>query len=464
MATRSKLSPARRARHALVLLFREARRLQRQRRRRYAGVLIAACAVAGAGGFLIARDTSDSPAASGGRPAPVLVSLKLPRAGDYFSLAVVGTRVLVSGGPRGSLFPTGVTSLSDGRAVGSCDAAEVEPGTLRLGPVAHANCGDPALYGELVLAISYSEHQRPPADGISEFAIRIAHRDARARDGYTLGPVVMTYPQCSDCDAQWIYGDGSLWLYAAYDGEMSHSAGELLRVANDGRVAQRWAIPQDPRELLAADDDGLWFAPSLEGGYPPHLRGSQRIDYQSLYRVTPGARAPKRVFDLGAGGADWLVAAGHTVWIDDNSFKDKGRRVHNVLWRLQGPGATPVLHAAYAPNSDEGGDIGESPATHAGNAAIGIYYVSDPGYGSDESATQRVMRLSPNAAGQRVVSKVPAPLDIGSYGAGPPGVALGRSFYFLNPPLLDYRQGDKPPIVQGRGVLYRVTPRRRAVN
>jgi hypothetical protein len=43
-------------------------------------------------------------------------------------------------------------------------------------------------------------------------------------------------------------------------------------------------------------------------------------------------------------------------------------------------------------------------------------------------------------------------------GEGPPGVALGRTFYFLDPPLLDYPGGNRPPIVEGRAVLYRASP------
>ncbi len=411
--------------------------------------------IAAGGGFLIAG--TDGPLTGpGDHPVPPLVSsLALPKAGDYFSLAVVGGRVIVSGGPDGSLFPSGsTTSLSDDRAVGTCDAATVEPGTLKLGHVTHANCGDPALYGERVLAVSYLA--QPPAsraDGLDTFAVRIARVDPAARDGYTLGPIVMTYPQCSDCDAQWIYGDGSLWLYDTYNnGAVSRPDGELLRVSDaTGTVVQRWAIPQNPRELLAVDADGLWFAPSVEGGEPLHTPASQMVRYESLYRVTPGARAPVGVFKIPSGRAHWLVAAGHTVWLEADS--ERGR---STLWRLQGPDATPTAHGSYPANSDQGADIGEAPPTHAGNAAIGIYYVTSPAYTSPVNAPQQIIRLSPDAAEQQTVATVPAAPNGDSYGIGPPGAALGRTFYFLDPAELDYPGGDRAPIVQGHGVLYRV--------
>jgi hypothetical protein len=118
------------------------------------------CGIASGGGFLIAGTDGSSTGPGDHRVPPLVSSLALPKAGDYFSLAVVGGSVIVSGEPEGSLFPSGsTTSLSDDRAVGTCDAATVEPG--KLGHVRHANCGDPALYGEQALAVSYLA--QPPA-------------------------------------------------------------------------------------------------------------------------------------------------------------------------------------------------------------------------------------------------------------------------------------------------------------
>ncbi len=335
--------------------------------------------------------------------------------------------------------------------MGTCTAATVKPGTLKLGRVMHANCGDPALYGERVLAVSYLTQPVSPARGPDEFAVRIAHIDPGAPDGYRLGPVVMNYPQCSDCSAQWVYGDGSLWLYSAYHGGPSRSSGELLRVSGaTGKVVQHWAIPQNPRELLALNADGLWFAPSIEGGYPPHTSASQRLGYQSLYRVTPGARTPLRVLTIGPGGAYWLVAAGHSVWLETRG---------GLLWRIRGSNATPTRLGRYPANGNQGADIGEAPPTHAGNAAIGVYFVSSTGFYSAVSAPERIVRLSAGAARQQTVAQVPAPPQGNSYVPAPPAVALGRSFYFLDPPLFDYRAGNEAPIVHGQGILYRVTER-----
>ncbi|MGH2874509.1 MAG: hypothetical protein ACRDL5_18875 [Solirubrobacteraceae bacterium] len=447
MATMLEPPRRKRVRRALGSLFREARRLEHRRRRRYAAAVVLVGAIAGGSGLLLADDGASFHFGRN-RGAPLVASLTLPRAGDFFALGVVGDRVIVSGGPKGSLFPSGSsTTLSEGRAVGTCDAATVKPGSLSLGRVRHANCGDPALYDEQVLAVGYLAQPASRTHGVGEFAVRIARADPAARDGYTLGRVVMTYQQCSDCDAQWIYGDDSLWLYGH---------GELLRISDtSGNVVQRWAVPPDPQELLAVDADGLWFAPSVVGGWPLHTSASRLIDYKSLYRVTPGAKAPSRVFKIPGGSALWLVAAGHTVWLESG-----GPRAHSrfELWRLQGPSARPIYHGRYPAHSNPGADIGDAQPTHAGNTAIGIYFVNDPGSGASTVTGQRIIKLSADAASQRTVATVQPQTEIDMYGEGPPGVALGRSFYFLDPALLSYSDGSRSPIVHGRGILYEVTP------
>jgi hypothetical protein len=443
------LQPPRRKRiwRRLGSLFREARRLERRRRRRYAAAIGAGCAIAAGGGLAVSNGGGGPSHAGESRIPPLVSSLALPRSGDFFALGVVGGRVIVSGGPSGSLFPSGSsTVLVNGRAAGTCDAATVTPGTVRIGRVRRANCGDPALYGERVLAVSYLER---PATHSPVFAVRIAHVDPAARDGYTLGPVVMRYSQCSDCSAQWIYGDGSLWLYGH---------GELLRVSETtGRVVQRWAVPPDPEELIAVDADGLWFAPSVVGGHPLHTPASQLIRFRSLYRVTPGANAPNRVFTIPHGNALWLVAAGHTVWLES---RGPHSRVPFELWRLQGQAAKPTYHGTYPTTTYQGVDNGDVQPTHAGNAALGIYFVNNPGIGSQNANEigQQVVALSPGSATQRTVATIQPRTEIESDGEGPPAVAVGRSFYFLDPALLNDLGGGRPAVVQGRGVLYRVTP------
>ena len=445
MAVELKPPPQRRVRRALDALFREARTLGRRRRRRHTAVALIGCLVVAALAFGLAGTGGSSPATSGERPVSVAVSsVTLPKSGEYFSLAVVGGRMIISGGPQGSLFPSGsTTSMVGGRPSGTCHAATVDPRTLKLNNVTHANCGDPALYGVRALAVSYLLRRTPASGGVGTFAIRIARVDPAAPDGYTLGPIVMTYPQCSDCGPQWIYGDGSLWIYDGLAGGGVNLTGELLRVSETtGTVQQRWRLPTIARPLVAVDRDGFWLAPSNQSGFPSHTPASQLSRYQSLYRVAPGARAPARVFAIGA-GALWLAASGHTVWVDAQP---------GVLWRLEGKHATPTLHGRYPASTNQGAEYGAGAPSYAGNTTIGIYYVVNG------TGTQQIVRLSPNAPSQRNVATVNAPSTVTIDAPPPPAVALGDSFFFLDPPTLSYPGGSDAPVLQGTGVLYRVTP------
>lgn len=190
MATVLKSSVRRRVRRGLGTLFREARRLERRRRLRYVGVIVLACGIASGGGFLIANHGESSPGSGDDPMIPPVSSLALPKAGEYFAPAAVGDRIILSGGPDGSLFPSGsTTSLSDGHVVGTCDAATVAPGTVKLGHVAHANCGDPALYGEQVLAVSYQYPRREthqplwPVDRRAPRPVRRGYRECHRAPG-----------------------------------------------------------------------------------------------------------------------------------------------------------------------------------------------------------------------------------------------------------------------------------------
>lgn len=244
---------------------------------------------------------------------------------------------------------------------------------------------------------------------------------------------------------RWILGGGSLWLYAPYPAsEMVTGSGELLRISEQiGRVQQRWPMPSFPRALLAVDADGLWIAPSAFSGTPIKTPATRLIPYESLYRVAAGMRTPARRFWLGSGaGAYWMVAAGHTVWLEVS-----GDHPTSALWRLNGPTATPTTRPTRLPAEPGCGDSGEGPAHDAGNEKIGIYCA-----GNGSSA---VTQIDPTRGLPRTV----ATLKLPNHWDSPQAVAFDGSVFFLDPATFSFPGHNALAVIQTHSVLYGVTAR-----
>ena len=404
---------------------------------RYAGLLLLAGAIAWElstagkpGGGIAVRVLPAVPA--------TVTSVGLPPAGQFSSLTVSGGRLILSGGPEGSVPVSGYQStLRHGRAAGKCHAAVVDPRTLSLEPIRTANCGDPSLYGEHVLPIAYLVRRAGAnGSGVGEIAVRIARSDRAARDGYTMGPVVTTYPQCSDCQIAWVYGDGSLWLY----NPLAHPAREravLLRVSErTGAAVERWALPEIVRALLAVDRDGLWLSPSLESGTPGSLPPTQRVPYQSLYRISPDDSRVHRVLREAGGDARWLVASGNTV-----SAAIDGGRGRSTIWTFTG--LRTRVHGPALDASAVEAEFGTGDPTVAGNTAIGFYSVVVG------NQTETVMQVEPGSRREQAVAKIRS-RSASADDPPPSGVALDGAFFYLDPPT-NYSVGSAE--------LHRVIPR-----
>ena len=359
-------------------------------------------------------------------------SVGLPAADGFSSLEAIGGRLLLLGGTQESWVVFG-DSGSVGRAVGTCDAATVDPRTLAIGRVKTANCADPTLYGQRVLALTYFSHHAA-WDGGALLAVRIAHADAAARQGYTLGRVVTTYQQCSDCQAAVVYGDGSLWIYNPTASRSDGSA-VLLRISpRTGTVVERWAMPPDLRALLTVNSSGLWLSPSVESGIPGGVRGSQLVAYESLYRITPGDRSPQRVLAGTDGDARWLLASGDTV----SAAIDKGNG-YSAVWTFTA-GRRPV-HGPSLSDRLLGEESGTGPPTVAGNDKLGYYNVVM------NYRRESVIQITPDGRHERPVANVRSPSSTDSY---PPvtSVTLDGSLFFLDPATNPNSHTD----------LHRVTP------
>jgi hypothetical protein len=247
----------------------------------------------------------------------------------------------------------------------------------------------------------------------------------------------MTYTEVSDTDAEWVYGDGYLWLF---DPVTTHGS-ELLRISQStGAVLQTIHMPWVDRPLMATDDDGFWIAAATNSGFEPPSAGG-------LYRVAPGmARAVlvRKIF----WDADWIVAAGHSLWIEINH----GGRSATLL-RLDGTNTKPVLRVTS--RSPVAGEYGYNQTTVTGNAVDGIWTVLPQ---LRLLTKQRVVRIDPETGGPAQVASVTPPGYYYAGGQSPSEVLLDGSLFFLDPPTVSYPTDSSTATVTGSSALFRVTP------
>lgn len=413
----------------LLGLFEEAWRRQRRRRGGLA-VLLVLAAAAGVGAARLNATRAQPPDRLTVRSAaaPQLSSTALSPAGHFASLSRAGGHLLLAGAPGGAVDePLNIsgasTTLRHDRAAGTCTAAVIVPGTLRVGRLRRANCGDPALYGLHVLPVMF--WMRRPLHGQNAIGIRIAIADPAARDGYRLGPIIARYEQCSDCGAQWIIGDGALWINVPL-AHGNRRPGELLRISTrSGAVLARVSMPRLLRALLAVSHDGLWIAPSVETGVPSaHLTPLVRREYESLLHIAPGASRPRAIRQVGNDGVAWLAAAAQHVWLQTAPQGPRSRV-------LQITDASGRYLTRVGPWQHGGRDWNDEFGTGT------VPYAASPTRGIDAlisltNHSQRIIRISPTTLTEHPVATIPRP-DAEYQTAA--GLNQGTSTYFLDPQL-----------------------------
>ena len=435
MSVQLKPPPHRRIKRTLEALFREARLLERRRRRRHAVVaLLLAGAVAAVaygasgsdGGRATRNGRGEAPLAAGG--GHVVTELNLSRSHVYDTITLLDGRLTLSGQTVGARDST------------VCHSAVVNPRTLTLSRERSGSCADPTLSGEPVLPIQAGEPRVPffPHDGIGTDTVRIAHLTA-APPGYRVGPGLMRSPQISTAYPVWAYGDGYLWLY---DGT-TRPGSELLRISlTSGAVLARVSMPDLPRPILAADNDGLWVAPAVNGGG------------HAVYHVAPGATTATLVLKRsGPQYVAWMVAAGHDLWLDVAS----GGKTQTLL-RLHGASATPTLHVTLRTSTlDNEVQTQGGGATVVGDATDGLWTAVPPRQGN----TQRIVKVNPTTGTLTSIATLtpayaaPNAVAYGSYEA----VTYDGSMFLLDPPT---DAGTYPYPPTGFSALYRITPTARS--
>jgi hypothetical protein len=394
-----------------------------------AGAAAAALVLAAAAGLAI----SQAAAARGpSRATAATVAERNLSHGDlYDAISGVDGRLLLSGGHADgdSLLPSGAGAASPHFLAAHCETALVDPATLTLSDEQNGSCEDPHLYGLDVLPINFIDNGT--TDGSN---VRIAR--VLPDGGYRIGPVVLRYSEYSDTDAEWVYGDGDLWIFDGFttDGSV------LLRVSQrTGWVLQRIRMPRCDRPLLAADADGLWLAPAVNTGFTPSSASG-------LYRVAPGMSRPVLVRRLPMDTVDWMVAAGHSLWLDANHF---GRT--QTLLRFDGTSTTPALAVRERSGPGfEGIDLGQGQRAYDGDAGEGLWTIDPQAPGNPQ---QRVVRIDPTHGRSATVATITAPDGYYSDYSSPPVVVLAGSLFFLDPPA----EGNYGAPA-GPSFLYRVTP------
>lgn len=392
-------------------------------------------ATAAVGGILFGVGLGSSAATPVAHSAGAAVaSVNLSHGELYEGVAVVGGKLIVFGGPDGAPFASASSAAPPASAASQgCHSAVVDPVSLTLWHERSGNCDDPSLYG--VRAMVVNEFINGTTDGGT---VRIAH-SAPTASGFALGPILMTYTELSDTDAEWVYGDGFLWVFDP----LTTAGSELLRISETtGALLQRVAMPRVDRPLLAADADGLWIAPASNSGFQP-------LSATGLYHLAPGMTRPARVKRL-RWSADWMLAAGHSVWIEINHAGKS-----ETLWRLDGAHAKVVLEVQSNHRSGFG-EFGYGQRTVAGDAADGIWTVTAGG--GPQQGNQEVMRIDASTGRTSTLASVTPPGGNASVYNGIPVVVLDGSLFFLDPATVTYPGGTSGAVVKGPSALYRVTP------
>jgi hypothetical protein len=321
---------------------------------------------------------------------------RLPAGADLDALAVAGGHLVLSGprAPADSSPVAGAATTS-----GACLALAVAAGSpATIGRPQPLACDDPARYGVDVLPVI----RRVP--GTNRATLRLA-RVAPGVPGQTVvGPVEMRFSDVSDSAAEWVYGDERLWLY---DDATTHGSELLEFSAVSGTLERRIAMPKLSRPLLAIDADGLWWAPSTASGFDGDST-------PGLYEVTPAATAPIRVTAL-ARAATFLVASGHSVWLDVDSSSGG-----SVFLRYDDGRSAPALRVATGISFDT--EFADLEPSYCGDETDGLWTVE---YGS----AAEVQRIDPDTGLVRVVARVALADD------EPPSSAIvDGDFYFLVAP------------------------------
>jgi hypothetical protein len=304
-----------------------------------------------------------------------------------------------------------------------CASTTVDPQTLQLGQIREASCNDPTAHGQTVGVVNTYLQTSNSA------TIRVARADPHTGH-VSNGPVVMTYDNVSDTKPVSVVGGKWLWIYDV----ATTKGAELLQVsAASGKVVNTVSMPLIYRPLMAANDDGLWLGPLINGGAPA-----------ALYHVASGSKAATVVVS-GHDSVCWLVGSGHDLWVGSGPTC-----LQQTIRRYRGSDPRPVFAVP---------DHGYAPNNVVGSETDGLWTMQwvPPPSATIQSASrlpQEVVRIDPDTGSERVVARLPG-VAFSKYTQSSSGLLEGQAaylngeLYLLEPP---FRQGG----YRGYSTLIRV--------
>ncbi|MGB9112026.1 MAG: hypothetical protein WCF24_04785 [Acidimicrobiales bacterium] len=312
-----------------------------------------------------------------------------------------------------------------------CRLAVVDPSSFKLISNKSTSCNNPELSGEPVAPIESVPHPDTQTG-----VVRISTYNTRTKTIH-VGPVVLQYGNFSDTRPEWTYGDRSLWIFDAdgfTSGTYKNGRAVLLRVSlATGKVLGRFTLPSTERILLAADEDGLWFARSVESGWPIHTTKPS----STLYFLGNGAKHPVVVSNTGL-FVGWLVASGHVAqayFVDSTQTGAGEVDTFNFNSELLLPMTMIVHFGAHMTVPREIGEEDFDAAPVLATQTPSLVFVW-PIFGASNSAevkADQVFLFEPNGHETKIAT-VPAP----PYEYSQPNIVYDGSLYLL----VGGQQGD----------------------
>jgi hypothetical protein len=298
-----------------------------------------------------------------------------------------------------------------------CLEADVDPVTLALSDVSEPRCEDPRSYGEPVVPVEAT------VDRGNYISVRVARFDPAT--GYmAVGPVLGTDEDASDTRPQWVYGSGSLWLYLAAPKGSPH-AGEALRVSEaTGQLVQEARVsPTLYRPVMAADANGLYLSPAVNGNFEAGRRTANAV----IFQVSTGATASDVFYRWTSpqfyGFADWMTGDGDQLSADVCQRPEPS--VKCVLAVFQGTNDHPVV-LAPEPYLD---------GWAVGNPITGFFSSLVPANEESSPVPTTIVRIDPSTGTVHRLASVVLPAYWGFLEPdGNPDAALyGGDLYLLSP-------------------------------